>query len=198
MVRLKGYTCVTKLKACIHYFGLFVCVPISLCYHQGGRGSGRMGLLPDTLSCGLCMRRECRESFPHHRLQRKPLVNDPGMHHGTRVTHVPWCMSGSLLSGGGNTVPAFPAHMQSAILRIWQEAHVCDHRRPPCWLGCDCSGMWIIWLVCHAYRVMTLKETNFEGSWQVGNLLVSLSLVAVASHTDNALWVNALWFFFSF
>ena len=27
--------------------------------------------------------------FPHRRLQRKPLVSDPGMHHGTCVTHVP-------------------------------------------------------------------------------------------------------------
>ena len=46
--------------------------------------------------------------FPHHRLQRKPLVNDPGMHHGTCVT--PWCMSGSLTCGGGKTFPEFPAH----------------------------------------------------------------------------------------
>ena len=28
-----------------------------------------------------------------------PLVRDPDMHHGTCVTHVPWCMSGSLTSG---------------------------------------------------------------------------------------------------
>ena len=28
-----------------------------------------------------------------------PRVSDPGMHHGTCVTHVPWCMSGSLTSG---------------------------------------------------------------------------------------------------
>ena len=42
------------------------------------------------------MRRECRERFPRHRLQRKPLVSDPGMHYGTCVTHVPWCISGSL------------------------------------------------------------------------------------------------------
>ena len=28
-------------------------------------------------------------TFPHHRLQRKPVVNDPDMHHGTCVTHVP-------------------------------------------------------------------------------------------------------------
>ena len=47
------------------------------------------------------MRRECRERFPRHRLQRKPQVSDPDMHRGTCVTHVPWCMSGSLTSGGG-------------------------------------------------------------------------------------------------
>ena len=34
------------------------------------------------------MRRECRERFPRHRLKRKPLVSDPGMHHGTCVTHM--------------------------------------------------------------------------------------------------------------
>ena len=27
-----------------------------------------------------------------------PQVNDPDMHHGTCVTHVPWCMPGSLIS----------------------------------------------------------------------------------------------------
>ena len=49
------------------------------------------------------MRRECREGFPRHRIQRKTLVNGPGMHHGT--------------------FPAFPAHAQATSLRIWQEAH---------------------------------------------------------------------------
>ena len=48
-----------------------------------------MGLLPNTENGGLRMRRECRERFPRHRLQRKPLTSDPGMHHGTCVTHVP-------------------------------------------------------------------------------------------------------------
>ena len=60
-----------------------------------------IGLLPDTYNCGLRMRRECRERFPRHRLQRKLLISDPGMHHGTCVTHVPWCMSGSVARGGG-------------------------------------------------------------------------------------------------
>ena len=51
------------------------------------------------------MRRECRERFPRHRLQRKPLVSDPGLHHGTWDTHVPWCMPGSFTRGGGENVP---------------------------------------------------------------------------------------------
>ena len=42
-----------------------------------------------------------------------PRVSDPDMHHGTCVTHVPWCMSGSLTSvflwiGGGENVPGIP------------------------------------------------------------------------------------------
>ena len=64
------------------------------------------------------MRRKCRERFPRHILQRKPFVSDPGMHHGTCVTHVPWCMSGLLTHGGG-----VPAHAQTVILRICQAAH---------------------------------------------------------------------------
>ena len=49
------------------------------------------------------MRRECLECFPCHRLQRNPRVSDPVMHHGTCVTHVPWCESGSLIRGGGKS-----------------------------------------------------------------------------------------------
>ena len=54
-----------------------------------------------------------------------PQVSDPDMHHGTCVTPVPWCMPGSLTSGflwkrqRGKTFPAFPAHAEPAILRIW-------------------------------------------------------------------------------
>ena len=47
-----------------------------------------MSLLPDTYYFGSRMRRECRER-----------VSDPDMHHGTCVTHVPWCLPGSLSSG---------------------------------------------------------------------------------------------------
>ena len=36
--------------------------------------------------------RECRERFPRR-------ASDPDIHHGTCVTHLPWCMPGSLTSG---------------------------------------------------------------------------------------------------
>ena len=45
-----------------------------------------MGLLPDTKYCALRMRQECRERFPRHQLQMKPLVSYPSMHHGTCET----------------------------------------------------------------------------------------------------------------
>ena len=61
--------------------------------------------------------------FPRRRFQRKPVVNDPGMHHGTCVTHVPWCMSGSLTCGDGENVPGIPGACAPAISRIWKEAH---------------------------------------------------------------------------
>ena len=92
--------------------------------YQGQSTATCMGLLPYTQNRGLRMRRECRERFPRHWLQRKLLVSDPGMHQGACVTHVLWCMSGLLNRGGGKTFPTFPAHAQPAILRIWQEAHV--------------------------------------------------------------------------
>ena len=65
--------------------------------------------------------------FPRRRFRRKPLFSDPGMHHGTCVTHVPWCMSGSLTCGDGENVPGIPGACAPAILRIWQEAHWCNH-----------------------------------------------------------------------
>ena len=68
--------------------------------------------------------------FPRRRFKRKPLVSDPGMHHGTCVTHVPWCMSGSLTCGDGENVPGIPGACAPAILRIWQEAHACTYLAP--------------------------------------------------------------------
>ena len=73
--------------------------------------------------CGCACAGNAGNVFPRRRLKRKPLVSDPGMHHGTCVTHVPWCMSGSLTCGDGENVPGIPGACAPAILRIWQEAH---------------------------------------------------------------------------
>ena len=78
--------------------------------------------------------------FPRRLFQRKPLVSDPGMHHGTCVTHVPWCMSGSLTCGDGENVPGIPGACAPANLRIWQEAHARHHVN-----DCHCTAEFAIW-----------------------------------------------------
>ena len=67
-----------------------------------------MGLLSYTKNAGCACAGNAGDHFPRHRLQRKPLVSDPGIHHGTCLTHVPCCMSGSLTRGGGENVPGIP------------------------------------------------------------------------------------------
>ena len=94
------------------------------------------------------MRRECRESFSPPPFQRKPLVSDRGMHHGTCVTHVPWCMSGSLTCGDGENVPGIPRACAPAILRVWQEAHWQEPVGTPWWchdIETFSTYYWILW-----------------------------------------------------
>ena len=75
-----------------------------------------------------------------------PRVSDPDMHHGTCVTHVPWCMSGSLTGDflwnrwRGRTFPAFPAHAQPTILRICQKAHATAAELT--WHATMCNQLW--------------------------------------------------------
>ena len=80
---------------------------------------------------------------PRRRIQRKLLVSDPGMHHGTCVTHVPWCTSGSLTHGGGENVPGILGACASAISRIWQEAHAQMIPRT----SSDATGTMAIWFL---------------------------------------------------
>ena len=81
---------------------------------------------------GCACARNAGNVFPRRPFQRKPLVSDPDMHHGTCVTHVPWCMSGSLTCGNGENVLGIPGACAPGILRIWQEAHAII----PAELGC--------------------------------------------------------------
>ena len=43
------------------------------------------------------------ETFSLPQTLKRPLISNPSMHYGTCVSHVPWCMSGSLNRGGGET-----------------------------------------------------------------------------------------------
>ena len=107
--------------------------------------------------------------FPCRRFQRKPLVSDPGMHHGTCVTHVPWCMSGSLTCGDRENVPGIPGACAPAILRIWQEAHGPG--------SADTAVWWLIadtqmvgnsallqprWRKCHRWHVGKIGKIPFD------------------------------------
>ena len=91
------------------------------------------------------MRRECRERFPHHWLQRKPLVSDSGM------PHVPWCMSRSLTRGGGENVPGIPGACVTRNFRYLV--------RGP-WQGICCSAQSQVLLAPHN---VTLQEA-MDGS----------------------------------
>ena len=81
------------------------------------------------------------------------------MHHGTCVTHVPWCMSGSLTCGDRNNVPGIPGTCALAILRIWQEAHVwfCTAR-----FYSNHSGL----LFCHSGNHVT-DPIPLKQSWRI-------------------------------
>ena len=112
-----------------------------------------MGLLPDTQNRGLRMRRECRERFPQHRLQRKPLVSDPGMHHGTCVTHVPWYMSGSLTRvGGKKNVPGIPG---------MRNPQFCVSRKMPVAVGS------LVLSATSTTMVLIVKYGLFLGVWSI-------------------------------
>ena len=59
-------------------------------------------------NAGNVLRQQCLERVSRHWLQTELLVRDPGMHHDTCFTYVPWCISGSLTCGDGRNVPGIP------------------------------------------------------------------------------------------
>ena len=98
------------------------------------------------------MRREYRERFPCHRFHREPLVSDPGMHQGTCVTHVPWCMSGSLTRDDGENVPG--------ILGACTTCDITYLARGRCQGDKDDQGsawafVWMYWTVSNCYKTKT-------------------------------------------
>ena len=85
-----------------------------------------MDLLTDTQYCRLCMRRECREHFPRHRGLTIPACITARAWHTCRDVCRDDNQRFPLKSVAGKVCPAFPAHAQPSMLRVWQEAHVAN------------------------------------------------------------------------
>ena len=140
MVSLLMHICATRpqwVKDCCHLRSIFITLIIRVFQHTEEiqiflNINGTWWRHDSTkLTSNGPLARYVKLQFAHApgMLGTPPRVSDPDMHHGTCVTHIPWCMSGSFTSGflwnrwRGKTFQAFPAHAQPAILRIWQEAH---------------------------------------------------------------------------
>ena len=116
--------------------------------------------------------------FFRHRLQRKPLVSDPGMHHGTCVTHVPWCMSGSLTHGCGEYVPGIPGACATHKFTYLVRAH--------CWIE--------FYLNIELFSLIEKDSQGHSSSWKCRNQIKisphhpnfpSNSFVIEASNIEN-------------
>ena len=95
-----------------------------------------------------------RERFPRRRLERKLLVSDPGMHRGTCVTHVPWCMSGSLTRGDGENVPGIPGACATRNLTYLARGPL---RRCDAFFGVSLDKP--IW--CHCNAVIMIERPQY-------------------------------------
>ena len=121
------------------------------------------GPFTDTQNRGLRMRWECWERFPHHRLQKKPLISHLGMYHATCVTHVSWWMLGSLNRGGGENVPGIPgacATRKSTYLA-----------RSPCIQLSWCHAA--LNIACHIDGTMQRRLTQLRYQWRYASVSLS-------------------------
>ena len=79
-----------------------------------------------------------------------PQVRDPDMHHGTCVTHVPWCMSGSLTCGF-----LWNRRRSRHSRRMRNLQFYVSGKRP-----IDCDGMQMANLQCHMIPISVLWCRN--------------------------------------
>ena len=144
-----------------------------------------MGLLPDTQNDGLRLRREC---FPRPGLQMKQLVGDPGMHHGTCVTHVPWCMSESLTREGGENVPGACATRNFTYL-VSLKAHDKCRIQIRLWAHKGCSiYLTLTGELWRAYREYFVEKVRFC-------IEVQLHIIYMIAISLNCIWpsVTPVW-----
>ena len=96
-----------------------------------------------------------------------PLVSDPDMHHGTCMTHVPWCMPDRLLAvsfevGGGENVPGIPGacatHNYTYMARgPWW--FVCQKKITRAWKSnCTPQNVFVMQLLIHNPDTLNFYE----------------------------------------
>ena len=117
-----------------------------------------MSFLSHVYNCGLRLCWECRERLPHHRLQRKPLINDPCMmHHGT------YLVRGSYLNLSESHVglsQSFEFQFLSVSFRTGFAFVLFSHTEQDYWKECGFSKIHVIVLWC---RRGILSCFLFEG-----------------------------------
>ena len=107
-----------------------------------------------------------------------PRLGDPDMHHGTCVTHVPWCMPGSLTSGFHSN--RWRGKRSRHSRRMRKPQFYVSGKRPMCWSLFVCH--WALHAVCFISTiwswciiVFTLKGAG-SGSKYPRKLLSKASL----------------------
>ena len=113
------------------------------------------------------MLRECRERFPRHRLQSKPYLAIPACILARASRHVPWCMSGSLTRGGGETVPGIPGACASRSFTYMA-------RGPLWWKMCP-------WNESLCQKIRSVKIYNDTGIHSSSFHILTFSLCAARS-----------------
>ena len=133
------------------------------------------------------MRWEC-PFFSRHWFQRKPLVSDPGMHQGMCVTHVLWCMPGSLTRGGRENVPgilgACATHNFTYLVRgPWQSLY---------WMV-TMTKRWLEFeIICHIFLIRSNTLGVSCPLSRVGSVTCWNRKHAI-SYTFNKLVVGVIW-----
>ena len=113
------------------------------------------------------------------------------MHHGTCVTHVPWCMSGSHACSDGENVPGIPGACAPAILRIWQEAHGFTHSR---WRGGYHHHGANKWLL-HLFPLLPPPRTWWRHQMETFSALLAICVGnSPVNSTHKGQWCGALIF----
>ena len=127
-------------------------------------------------------------TFPPLPHQRKPQVSDLGMHHGTCVTHVPWCMSGSLTHGGGENVPRIPracatrnlTFLAKGLMPIIQYCATLSHVAP-----LPRNGVYGTWNSSRGRGWPGSRHNRTEGSTSTVVAWSTASLTSLGKHEMN-------------